>query len=125
MTAQPARQGAAPVARKKSKALPIAIAAALALVVIAAAAFGITRLFGTAAPSGEPVVTVPPSVGSVGEQVIFGTWRDEPLTWRVLAIEDRRALLISENVLTVRQYDDLGVTSSGQIDWNAAETTWA
>ncbi|MDR2197091.1 MAG: DUF6273 domain-containing protein, partial [Coriobacteriales bacterium] len=38
---------------------------------------------------------------------------------------DRRALLISENVLTVRQYDDLGVTSSGQIDWNAAETTWA
>jgi hypothetical protein len=57
--------------------------------------------------------------------VEFGTWRDEPITWRVLAIEDGRALLISEDILTMRQYDDLDVDSYDQINFDIASTTWA
>jgi hypothetical protein len=62
--------------------------------------------------------------------VEFGTWRGEPITWQVLAIEDGRALIISDNILTTRQYDDLGVSSADQIDYetvdyDAAATAWA
>ena len=35
----------------------------------------------------------------------FGKWRGEPVTWRVLDVEDDRALLISENVVASRPYD--------------------
>jgi hypothetical protein len=69
--------------------------------------------------------TVVPPIENVGDRVEFGTWRDKPITWRVLAIEDGQALVISEDILSVRQYDDLGVSSIDQIDWNTATTTWA
>jgi hypothetical protein len=97
------------------KARPIAIAVVALVVVVAVAAFALPRLFGSAAPPIE----------SVGERVEFGTWCDEPITWRVLAIEDGRALVISEDILCVRQYDDFGVSSEDQIAWDTAATTWA
>jgi hypothetical protein len=74
--------------------------------------------------NGNVGLTVP-FAQSVGERVEFGTWRDKPITWKVLAIEDDRALVISEDILTVRQYDDLGASSSDDIDWDIASTTWA
>ena len=37
----------------------------------------------------------------------FGEWRGEPIIWRILDVEDERALLISEDALAVRQYDAL------------------
>jgi hypothetical protein len=63
--------------------------------------------------------------GDVGDSLSFGTWRGEPIAWRVLAVEDGRALLISEDILAIRQYDDLDVTSTDLLDWDAAATTWA
>jgi hypothetical protein len=110
-----ASRAAAPPGGRKIKALPIAIAAVALVVVVVAAVFALPRLFGSTAPPIE----------SVGERVEFGTWRDKPITWQVLAIEDGRALLISEDILTVRQYDDLGASSSDEIDWETASTTWA
>ena len=37
----------------------------------------------------------------------FGTWNGKPITWQVLNIKGDKALLISENILTVHQYDGL------------------
>jgi hypothetical protein len=102
------------------KTLPIA----LALVVITTAAFAVACL-----PSGTfsvgSIAGTPGSVEKAGDRVEFGTWRDGPITWQVLAIEEGRALLISEDILMVRQYDNLGASSSGEIDWDTAGTTWA
>ena len=45
-------------------------------------------------------------------QCEFGIWRGEPIKWRVLDIEGDCALLISEDILTVRQYhsSDVDIT---------------
>ena len=71
-----------------------------------------------------------PAIESVGEIVEFGNWRGEPIAWRVLDIEDDRALLISEDVLELRQYDGLERyygerLSDADIDWNSVSITWA
>jgi serine/threonine protein kinase len=67
----------------------------------------------------------PPSTERVGERVEFGTWRDEPITWRVLAVEDGRALVISEDILTVLRYDDLDADTSYEIGGDLASAIWA
>jgi hypothetical protein len=101
-SAQTASQGITLPGGKKIKPLPIIVVAAVAVVAIAVAIFGVTQLFGSAAPSIE----------NVGDRVEFGTWRDAPITWRVLAIEDGRALVISEDILAIRQYDDFDFDAS-------------
>ena len=57
----------------------------------------------------------------------FGEWRGMPVKWRVLSVEDGRALLISEDILAVRQYDGLDEYNNpdGPSDWENAEVTWA
>ncbi|MBR2789521.1 MAG: hypothetical protein IKD70_02730, partial [Eggerthellaceae bacterium] len=37
--------------------------------------------------------------------ITFGTFAGEALTWRVLAVRDGRALLITERVIDARPYD--------------------
>ena len=39
-----------------------------------------------------------------GDRFEFGEWRGKPIVWRVLDTEDNRTLLISEDILAVRQY---------------------
>jgi serine/threonine protein kinase len=51
----------------------------------------------------------PPST----ERIEFGTWNGEPIAWRVLAVEDDRALLISAYLLEDRRYNEQG----GDITW--------
>lgn len=129
-----ASQSAVPPVRRKSKALPIVIVAVV-VVVVAVAALVLINPFGSKDGSGgtgvenglvgsleQPVV---PPIENVGDRVEFGIWHDKPITWRVLAVEDDRALVITEDILAVRPYDDLGVSSSGWIQWDDISTTWA
>jgi serine/threonine protein kinase len=53
------------------------------------------------------------SIKRVGERVEFGTWDGKSITWQVLAIENGRALVISEYVLERRPYNE---------EW--ADITW-
>lgn len=42
----------------------------------------------------------------VGDTVVFGTYYDEPIEWRVLKINtDGTLVLISQNILTIKSYD--------------------
>jgi hypothetical protein len=129
-------QSAAPPARKKSKALPIVIAVAVvAVIAIAIAALALINPFGSkdnsdGASGGDGSAdileqTAVPPIENVGDRVEFGIWRDEPITWRVLAIESGRALLVTENILTIRQYDDLDTGSADQIDYGTGAGAWA
>jgi len=43
---------------------------------------------------------------AVGDTVPFGTWRGEPIQWRVLAIEPGKALIIADSPVAIRQYND-------------------
>jgi hypothetical protein len=123
--------------KKKSKAFPIVIASVVAVAIIAVAVFVFVNLFegeagrgaagGEESPASSLEQAATPSIEKVGDRVEFGTWRGEPITWRVLAIEGGRALIISEDILTLRQYDDLGVSSSALLpdDESTVATTWA
>ena len=56
-----------------------------------------------------------PNIDCIGDIVELGIWRGEPIKWQVLDINDDRAILISKDILTVRQYhgynrDDICVT---------------
>jgi hypothetical protein len=131
---QAAKQSGTSLGKKKPKVLPIVIAA-VAVIVIAIAALILVNPFGSKDDSGgaggedgsadilEQMVI--PTVKDVGDRVEFGIWRDEPITWRVLVIEDGRALLVSEKILEERQYDDLDVASSHQTEFYTTVTTWA
>jgi serine/threonine protein kinase len=129
-TAPAVTSAATPADRKKSNVLPFALTFVFLVIMAAAALFSDYRLDSSSPPSDPDTVAANdqvefPSVESVGQRVEFGTWRGKPITWRVLAIEDDRALVISENILAARQYDDLGVSSSDEINWDTASTTWA
>jgi ABC-type amino acid transport substrate-binding protein/serine/threonine protein kinase len=54
-----------------------------------------------------------PSIESVGQRVEFGTRNGKPIAWRVLAVEDGRALVISEHILENKPYNK----QSGGITW--------
>ena len=40
------------------------------------------------------------------ETITFGEWRDEPIEWRVLDIQEQKVLVISNDILALRQYHD-------------------
>jgi molybdate transport system substrate-binding protein len=101
----------APADRGKSKALPVTLAVMTAIIIGVAA----LALFSALQPSGFGTVKLS-SIEGVGQRVEFGTWRGKPIIWRVLTVEGGRALVVSEDILAVRQYDSLGIRSS---------TTWA
>ena len=113
------------------EASSIAIAASLHLSMIDKEADEVILqepLPGQILPKGSIInIVVRPSVGidkSVGEisragirdcsehkgyiQYMFGEWNGKPITWRVLEVKADRALLISEDVLTLRQYHGKG-----------------
>jgi len=46
-------------------------------------------------------------VDKAGEIIEFGKWRGAPIAWRVLDVQNDKLLLLSEDVLTIRQYDGL------------------
>jgi co-chaperonin GroES (HSP10) len=43
---------------------------------------------------------------SVGDKVYFGSYDDKALQWRVLAVEDGKALLITEDIIERKPYND-------------------
>lgn len=40
-----------------------------------------------------------------GDEVTFGTYLDEPIVWRVLKVERNRAVLVSDQILTMKAFD--------------------
>ena len=39
---------------------------------------------------------------SPGDEVTFGTYLDEPIVWRVLKVERNHAVLVSDQILTMK-----------------------
>ena len=59
-----------------------------------------------------------------GNVFTFGEWRGQPIEWRVLAIQDDKALVVSEKLLALRQYQDYSFDGKpGYGDYNYS--TWA
>ncbi|MDE7266991.1 MAG: hypothetical protein K2N89_05960 [Lachnospiraceae bacterium] len=42
---------------------------------------------------------------SPGDEVTFGTYLDEPIVWRVLKVERNHAVLVSDQILTMKAFD--------------------
>ena len=65
------------------------------------------------------------------ENFTMGMWRGKPIEWKVLEVTDGKALVISNDILTVRQYDSLKSQLDGKlstdpsIDWSNIKMTWA
>ncbi|MDR1796726.1 MAG: DUF6273 domain-containing protein [Clostridiales Family XIII bacterium] len=72
-------------------------------------------------PEPEPEPEGPPVAGG---HIFFGTWDGAPIEWRVLEVQDDRALLISEEILTLWQYMD-AETLRSWIDAERTGATWA
>ncbi|MDR1185684.1 MAG: DUF6273 domain-containing protein [Coriobacteriales bacterium] len=123
-----------PVGREQSKALTIVLVTILGIFIMfitAAMIYGaLKRSDSSTPPSNSGTVAANdqvelPSIESVGQRVEFGTWRGEPITWRVLAIDDDKVLVVSEDSLALRQYDDLGLSSGDDFNRDTASITWA
>jgi hypothetical protein len=56
------------------------------------------------ADSPAPTPAAAPTV-AIGQKLPLGSYRDEPIQWRVLAVQSDRALLLSEYVLDVQPYN--------------------
>lgn len=61
---------------------------------------------------------------SVGDTVTFGTYNNEPISWRVLRLSDdqKQAVLISTNVLTMKAYD---AAEGGKYNWYDSTDYWS
>ena len=59
----------------------------------------------TATATATPIPS-PEPVAKVGDRLTFGSYQDEAIEWRVLAVEDDRVLVISERMLDARPYND-------------------
>jgi len=57
----------------------------------------------TLIPTNTPMVTLAPIMKPV-EIISFGNYQDEPITWRVLAVEDGKTLVISEKILDAKLF---------------------
>ena len=71
----------------------------------------------TATPTPKPTATatatpMPTPDPKVGDRLAFGSYQGEAIEWRVLAVEDNRMLVISEQILDARPYNEMriGVT---------------
>ena len=70
----------------------------------------------------DPVVPADASL-QIGQAYIMGSYRGYEITWRVLDVENNRALLISENVLEAKEFDK--VENGAKNTWfNSALNTW-
>ncbi len=59
----------------------------------------------------DPQTAAAADMPAVGDRITFGSWPQtsdspQPLEWRVLAVEDGRALVISEMLLAAKPYND-------------------
>jgi hypothetical protein len=84
---------------------------------------------GSSAPQIEATgeIVILPKIESVGEIVTFGEWRGNPLEWEVLEIQEGKALVITKDIIAIRQYDDLdeyGDHTADDFDWNDVKVTW-
>ncbi len=92
----------------------------LATAVLVAAIIGISHLAGgnkddetgeasVAAESSEAQQSAEPSAvmieAELGDRLIFGTYNEQPIEWRVIALEDGKATVISDRILTMKCYD--------------------
>lgn len=61
---------------------------------------------------------------SLGDTVTFGTYLGEPIEWRVLKLSDdnRQAVLISTDVLTMKAYD---AAEGGKYNWYDSTDYWS
>lgn len=96
------------------KHMPLAIALLTALCVILCSAFLILNHL-----PNQSVPTV-----AVGDTVTFGTYLDEPIKWRVLRLSDdnRQAVLIAADVLTMKAYD---AAEGGKYNWYDSTDYWS
>ena len=81
------------------------------------------------APEYDPATGFAGTIDENG-RLTMGKWRGKPIIWRVLNVQDDKALVISEDVLTVRQYDGLEALfgerlADVDIDWNRVKVTWS
>jgi hypothetical protein len=99
----------------------------IALVVVVIIAFTLGSCTNDTNQKPADAAIVKPHVKAIGEIVEFGEWRGEPLEWRVLDIQDGKALLITKNIVASRQYDrvdDYGDITSEKFDWGDVDVTW-
>lgn len=98
--------------RKKHMSLSIALLTALC-VILCSAFFLVNYL------RNQSVPTV-----AVGDTVTFGTYLDEPIKWRVLKLSDdnRQAVLIAADVLTMKAYD---AAEGGKYNWYDSTDYWS
>lgn len=66
----------------------------------------------------EKEIVNPPFSPKAGDVVTFGTFRDRPLKWVVLSVEDGRALLLSKDVLESQSLVDM-MFGTGS-DWDSS-----
>lgn len=59
----------------------------------------------------------------VGEEITFGSYNNEPVTWRVLRISEDKteAVLISKDILTMKAYD---APESGKYNYDGEKNYW-
>ena len=58
---------------------------------------------------------------SPGDEVIFGTYLNEPIVWRVLKIHHNHAVLVSDKILTMKAFDG---AESGMYAYDDEGTIW-
>lgn len=92
-------------------------AAVAAVLVIAAIACFAMRGFGTAQDKPEPACV------SVGETVLFGSYLNEDIAWRVLRISEdgTQAVLVAAHILTMKAYD---AAESGRYNYDGDIDYW-
>jgi len=81
----------------------IAIVSVAAIITVSFAACGNNFLCNNKAEADRAL----PVIENIGQVVEFGVWRGEPIKWRVLDIQDGRALVLAEDILAVRQFAEL------------------
>lgn len=110
-----------PKAAAKRKTGIFAVAA-VAVLMVAAIAFFAMRKPEAGENLEEKNVPKPVSV-QVGETVLFGSYLDEDIEWRVLRISEdgTQAILIASHILTMKAYD---VAESGRYNYDGDKDYW-
>ncbi len=110
-----------PKAAAKRKTGIFAVAAVVVLA-IAAIAFFAMRKPGAGQTVAEEDEPQPVSV-QVGETVLFGSYLDEDIEWRVLRISEdgTQAVLIASHILTMKAYD---TAESGRFNYDGDKDYW-
>ena len=116
--------GSADQRRKDAGKRKAGIFAAVAVIVlaIAAIAFFAMRKPGTGESEAEGTAAEPVSV-QVGDTVLFGSYLDEDIEWRVLRLSEdgTQAVLVASHILTMKAYD---AAESGRYNYDGDTNYW-